>query len=101
MVRCKLSILAIVANGEAVKSKRSQPADSKWSKPGPREVKLNVDPLFFEELHAGSVGVVLRDYEGKFVVARTSYLPHVISAQVAEALAMKEGLSLPNEMGIL
>jgi hypothetical protein len=55
-----------------VKSKRSQPADSKWSKLGPREVKLNVDASFFEELHARSVGVVLHDYEGKFVVARTS-----------------------------
>jgi ribonuclease HI len=44
--------------------------------------------------------VVLRDYEGEFIAAHTSYLPHVISAQVLEALAMKEGLSLANEMGI-
>jgi hypothetical protein len=47
VAKCKFSILAIVANAEAVKSKRSQPADSKWSKLGPREVKLNVDASFF------------------------------------------------------
>jgi hypothetical protein len=41
---------------------------------------------------------VARDYKGRFIVAATRHLPHVSSVVMAEALAMKDGLSLANRL---
>jgi ribonuclease HI len=68
-------------------------------RPPPRHVKLNVDALFFEDSHSGAVGAILRDYQGQFIAASCKFLPHLASARMAEALAMKEGLSLANSKG--
>jgi ribonuclease HI len=72
---------------------------ARWVKPAPREIKLNVDASFYRDSNAGTVGMVLRDFEGKFIAARMKCLPHVGSASMAEAIAMKEGLILANEIG--
>jgi ribonuclease HI len=58
-----------------------------------------VDASLYQDSNAGAVGMVLRDFEGKFIAARTKRLPHVDSTSMAKALAMKEGLILANEMG--
>jgi ribonuclease HI len=58
----------------------------------PRQVKVNVDAAYHEDEHAGAIGVVLRDYQGNFLAAKSSYFPYVYSAAMAESLAMKEGL---------
>jgi ribonuclease HI len=58
-----------------------------------------VDKAFYEDSNAGAVGMVLCDFEGKFIAARTKQLPYVCSASMAKAVAMKEGLILTNEMG--
>jgi hypothetical protein len=47
----------------------------------------------------GATGAVIRDYQGYFVAASTNYIPHVSSASMAEAIAMKEGLLLTNRLG--
>jgi hypothetical protein len=43
--------------------------------------------------------VVLRDYQGIFLAASCKFLPHVPSASMAEAVAMREGLALANTTG--
>jgi ribonuclease HI len=96
--RCKMSILAITANA-AVITKKNRASYVKWEKPKPREVKLNVDASFVQDLHAGAIGAVLRDYKGNFIAASSNYLPHVSLVSMAEAYATKEGLRLACERG--
>jgi hypothetical protein len=67
----------------------------KMEETDPRQVKLNVDASYHADVGVGAVGVVIRDYEGKFIAASTKFIPHVPSAiTTTETLAMKEGLKL-------
>jgi ribonuclease HI len=68
-------------------------------RPTARHIKLNVDASFHEDAKAGAIGAVLRDYKGEFVAASTLYLSNVASVVMAEAIAMREGLSLAILMG--
>jgi hypothetical protein len=45
------------------------------------------------------VGAIACDYQGNFVAAKCCYLPVVASVEMAEAIAMKEGLTLAVNMG--
>jgi ribonuclease HI len=66
----------------------------------PRTLKVNVDGSFHPDSHAGSTGAIMRDFEGKFVAAASSYLANIdTAAAIAEAYAMREGLKLANLMG--
>jgi ribonuclease HI len=65
----------------------------------PRTLKVNVDGSFHPDSHAGWTGAIMRDFEGKFVAAASSYLTNIDSAAIAEAYAMREGLKLANLMG--
>jgi ribonuclease HI len=58
-----------------------------------------VDASFHEDVKAGAIGAILRDYKGEFIAASVSYLPNVASVVMDEAMAMREGLSLPILMG--
>jgi ribonuclease HI len=71
----------------------------KWTRPMPRYVKVNVDASFHEDSRSGSAGAIIRDYEGKFIAASGTSIPHVSSVSMAEALAMKAGLDLANRLG--
>jgi hypothetical protein len=71
----------------------------KWSRPEPRQVKLNVDATFRDDLEAGAIRAVLRNYTGEFIAASSTYIPHVPSAIMAESYAMKEGLALAMRLG--
>jgi hypothetical protein len=75
------------------------PAEVKWTAPRPRQLKLNVDASFHDDMAAGATGAVLRDYQGQFVAASTKHIPYVSSASMAEAIAMKEGLLLASRLG--
>jgi ribonuclease HI len=97
--KCKMSILSIISNAAKANIKPTEQRDTKWVKPSPRQVKLNVDASFFENDRAGGVGAVLRDYQGNFLAASCKFLPHIPSASMAEAMAMREGLALANTTG--
>jgi ribonuclease HI len=97
--RCKMSILSITANAMRAAEKRLTISPARWIRPEPRKVKINVDASYHSDLHAGAVGVVIRDYQGQFIAARCCFLSHVASATLAEAIAMKEGLSLALNRG--
>jgi ribonuclease HI len=62
-------------------------------------MKLNVDAAFNVEEGSGAVGAVIRDFNGRFVAATMSLLPHVASAAMAEAAALREGLALADRLG--
>jgi ribonuclease HI len=62
-------------------------------------MKLNVDVAYYVEEGAGAVGAVIRDYEGRFVAAKTVLLPHVASTAMAEAAAMRQGLIVAESIG--
>jgi ribonuclease HI len=68
-------------------------------KPDPRVLKLNVDATFYVEDGAGAVGAVVRDFEGRMLAAQCMMLPHIPSAAMFEAYAMKEGLTLVERLG--
>jgi hypothetical protein len=95
--RCKMSILSITANALKA-SKSAGTREARWSKPKPRHVKLNVDASFFEDRHAGAAGAVLHDFQGNFLAASCVFLPHLTTPLMAEAIEMREGLKLANEM---
>jgi ribonuclease HI len=98
--RCMISILSIVVNSAKLSAQgRHVTSDIKWSKPGPREVKLNVDASFHVDSYAGSTGAIIRDQQGGFVAASSSFLQYVASPLMAEAIAMREGLALAIKMG--
>jgi ribonuclease HI len=93
-----MSILSIVANAAKVKANNGTRA-TKWCKPPPRYFKVNVDGSIHHDSHAGSIGAVIKDSKGEFSAASTLFLPHVASPAVAEAMAMRKGLSLANRLG--
>lgn len=97
--KCKMSILGITSRAAKASKHQTIPSSSRWKKPEPRQVKLNVDASFHIDSYAGAVGAVLRDYKGNFIAASTIFLPYVASSEMAEALAMREGLSLASRMG--
>jgi ribonuclease HI len=94
--KCRMSILSITANAAKADS---APAEQCWTKPEVRQVKINVDGSFHQDVGAGAAGAVARDYEGRFIAASTVYLPNLASAAAAEAMAMREGLRLANRLG--
>ena len=58
------------------------------------KVKLNIDEAFCSEQEEGATGAVVRDEHGAFLGASNSKIPHVDSAAMAEARALKDGLIL-------
>jgi len=63
------------------------------------EPKVNVDAAFVLADRSGATGAILKDNQGVFVAASSSFIPHVPSAVVAEALAMLHGLRFANDLG--
>jgi hypothetical protein len=96
MNHCRMSVLTITAN--AAKGVCAQSAEQRWCRPEARQVKVNVDGSFHQDEGAGAIGVVLRDQKGKFIAASMTFIPNLASAEAAEALALREGLCLPNRL---
>jgi ribonuclease HI len=89
MHHCKMSILTITANAAKIR-KNSTHTAQRWSRPGHRQVKVNVDGSFHIDSHTGAIGAILRDHEGRFIAASTTYI---------EAMAIREGLALAVRLG--
>ncbi|XP_073015284.1 uncharacterized protein [Primulina eburnea] len=71
-----------------------------WIKPQAPTLKCNVDASVQNGSGLFGVGMVLRDYEGVFVSARTNAFPGRALVKEAEAMAIKEALSWIMEMNI-
>ncbi|KAM0907755.1 hypothetical protein ACQ4PT_015902 [Festuca glaucescens] len=60
----------------------------------------HINPCNYSELGtAGATGAVIRDSQGVFLAAGATFIPHVPSASMAEALAMLHGLKLARDLG--
>jgi ribonuclease HI len=64
-----------------------------------RKLKVKVDGSFLHDTHNGSVGIVIRDCEGKFIATSFLLVSNIASAATMEAMDMREGLSLANHLG--
>jgi hypothetical protein len=99
VIELKPEVVVLLVCYPTLTGRSSPNSDAKWCKPEPRQVKINVDASFYADLHAGSIGAIARDYQGSFIAAKAVYLPHVASLAMAEAIAMREGLSLATSLG--
>lgn len=94
--RSAMSIVALTCN--YIRSKnRTIKMRKEWKKPFEGKLRVNIDAGF--AAGSGSTEVVIRDSSGGFIEASMSYLPAVLDAQMAEAYALKEGLSLAHHIG--
>ena len=58
-----------------------------------------MDATFSAEEKAGASGVILRNSQGMFMAGSSTFIPHVSSVAMAEALAMLHGLKLALSLG--
>jgi ribonuclease HI len=58
-----------------------------------------MDAAFSAENQTGASGVIIRNNQGIFLAASTTFLPHVSLASMAEATAMLHRLTLANSLG--
>ena len=72
-----------------------------WSKPPEGKLMINVDASFDSDTGSGSTGVVIRDATGECVAASCCHLPHVTDAAMAEAYALRDGLQLDQQIGVI
>ena len=62
---------------------------------------INVDASFDSDTGSGSTGVVIRDATAECVGASCCHLPHVTDAAMAEAYALRDGLQLDQQIGVI
>jgi ribonuclease HI len=65
-------------------------------KPLANLLKLNVDAAYSDENRFGTLGAIIRGSKGGLVAASARFIPHTLSASMAEAIAMQHGLKLAN-----
>ena len=63
-----------------------------WAPPQGGHFKINIDGVVFTKQKAVGVGVVIRDSEGRLVVALSKKIPAPIGAAKAKAKAFEVGL---------
>jgi ribonuclease HI len=97
--QCITSIHAITSNNERIKTSTEVHDRVVWVKPRNNYVKVNTDAAFIQSEEAGATGAVIRDNQGGFLAAGSTFIPHVSSASMAEALAMCHGLKLARDLG--
>jgi hypothetical protein len=70
-----------------------------WRRPLSNVIKLNIDATFSVDNQLGATGAALQNNQGVFLGASTTFIPHVPSASMAEALAMLRRRTLANSLG--
>lgn len=65
----------------------------RWQPPKSDSLKLNVDASFFPEATSFTIGMVIRDHEGKFIEGRTMFLTRPDTVFEAECIRVREALS--------
>jgi ribonuclease HI len=73
----------------------------KWSPPPSGEFLINVDAALFEDLGRMSMGMVVRDHEGKCLAAASVPLQGFSSPELAEAMALRQAMEIANEKGFV
>ncbi|KAM3310913.1 hypothetical protein ACQJBY_031535 [Aegilops geniculata] len=73
--------------------------ETKWRKPDPRFIKLNVDATFFAHEGISATAAILRDNRGNFIAAHCKFIAIAADAITTEAMAMRDGLLFANSLG--
>ncbi|XP_073309959.1 uncharacterized protein [Primulina huaijiensis] len=73
---------------------KKQPSAKTWQKPVNNALKLNVDACVNENLNRYSVGGVLRDNQGRLLMAFAKQIPKPTSVLMGELEVMKEGIKI-------
>jgi hypothetical protein len=63
-------------------------------------IKINADAAFHVDQGKGSLAAVARDFKGKFLCASCKELPFMADPFMAEAYALREGLSMAQHLGV-
>ena len=58
-----------------------------------------MDASYNQDRGTGSTGAVIRDSSGSFIAAAARFIEHVLDAPMAEAMALREGLLLAQQIG--
>ena len=67
--------------------------DPHWIPPSHPWYKANIDVAIFLDLHAISIGVIIRDHEGSMIATSSKHLPLLLGPLEAEAKAGGEAVS--------
>ena len=94
-----MGIRALAANFVNASSPKASIKRGGWSNPPTGFVKLNVDASFDHDLLRGTIGAVLRDDKGRFIGGGNGKIDWCADVLMAEALALKFGLSLAQRTG--
>uniref|UniRef100_A0ACD5Y819 Uncharacterized protein n=1 Tax=Avena sativa TaxID=4498 RepID=A0ACD5Y819_AVESA len=94
-----MSIGVLATNYWRAKKKPVERKTETWKCPTEGVIKINVDAAYDEDLGKGAMRVIARDFTGKFIAASCKELHFVTDAMMAEAYALREGLSLAQLLG--
>lgn len=89
-----MAVRALNANFSIACAPRAKLKREGWAKPQRGYVKLSIDGIFDPDLLTGSFGVVIRDSVGKFVARGDGKIDWCGDSLMAEAMALRFGLSL-------
>ncbi|KAK3175742.1 hypothetical protein Dsin_032820 [Dipteronia sinensis] len=87
------SILSSISSASAVAKEGRHPPPLGY-------LKLNTDAVVPHGGNCFGIGAVIRDSEGKVVLALSKFVQGYFSVEVCEALALREGLSLAKQHGL-
>ena len=80
--------------------KASPHMEVNWSPPRYPLYKINVNGIVFSAQKAASVGVIVRDHEGRFIAVLSKKIHGPFGAIEAEAKAFEVGIIFAKEVGI-
>jgi hypothetical protein len=81
-----------LAESERLATTDGTPTLSRWIVTTEGEMKANVDATWDSTSRRAGIGIVIRDHQGKPVLADWRFIPGCARAENAEALACLEGL---------
>ena len=65
--------------------------ESKWRKPAPSFVRINVDFVAFVGSDSYGVGIIIRNDAGEFLAARSQQVPSLVDPYTGELMALGAG----------
>ena len=63
-------------------------------------MKLNAEAAFDSDFLQGAIGAILRDDRGTFIATMNEKLDVCVDAFMAEPMALRFGLNLPQSVGV-
>jgi ribonuclease HI len=83
-----------------VQRRVSSSSGPSWSPPPSGTVVVNSDAAIFHGRRVSSAGVIIRDHDGKFLVASHHFMSGHLEPELAEALALRRAVELALEEGV-